>query len=168
MTDVAAPAVPRFADWMNERTKGRPTPAGFLRFHRWIYQTSEGRFGHGMIGAPCLILTTTGRRSRKARPAVLVYAKDGEGYVLAASNDGLENDPGWLFNVRAEPAVKLRVARQELTGIAQVVESFDPDYRRLWALLNATNHARYDGYQTRTKRPIPIVVIEPTSQVLAL
>jgi deazaflavin-dependent oxidoreductase (nitroreductase family) len=162
MTEAAAPAVPRIASWLNERTKDKATPAALLRLHRWLYQKSQGRCGHGMIGASCLVLTTTGQRSHEPRVCVLAYARDAERYVLTASNDGLDRDPAWLWNVRAEPSVTVQVARRMIMGSAQVVERASPDYLRLWSLVNAANHARYDGYQARTARPIPLVVIEPS------
>ena len=37
----------------------------------------------------------------------------------------------------------------------------DPDYARIWALVNKDNSDRYSGYQTRTTRPIPVVRLTP-------
>jgi hypothetical protein len=37
----------------------------------------------------------------------------------------------------------------------------DPDYARLWRIVNANNADRYDGYQARTSRPIPVVRLTP-------
>ena len=155
------PRVPTIAGWLNERTRGRPTPAGLLRFHRWLYRTSGGRLGHGLIGAPALVLTTVGRRSGRARVSVLVYARDGDRYVVAASNDGRDANPAWLLNVRAQPRVAVQVGRRRFHGRAQAIGASEAEHPRLWALMNATNHGRYRGYQARTQRPIPVVVIEP-------
>jgi len=159
----AVPEVPKIAGWINGQTKGRPTPAAFLRFHRWLYQTTDGRLGHGLVGAPSLVMFTTGRHSGKQRISVLIYGRDGDRFVVAASNDGLDHHPGWFFNVQVDPAVKLQVARNKLAGRAQVVETSSPEYSRLWALMNATNHGRYDGYQSKTERSIPLVVVTPSS-----
>lgn len=149
------PPVPRIAGWLNERTRGRPTPAAFLHFHCWLYRTSGGRLGHGLIGAPSLVLTTLGRRSGRARVNVLVYARDGDRYVVAASNDGRDTSPAWLLNVRAQPRVAVQVGRRRFRGRAQALEASEADHPRLWALMNATNHDRYHGYQTLTQRPNP-------------
>jgi deazaflavin-dependent oxidoreductase (nitroreductase family) len=162
MAGTTSTQVPRIASWVNRRTKGRPTPAAFLRFHRWLYLKSGGHFGHGLIGAPCLVLTTTGRRSAVHRSTVLVYAREDDRYVVAASNDGLDRDPSWLLNVRAEPNVKLQVGCYLLDGTARVVERSDPDYSRLWSTVNTVNHDRYDSYQAKTSRPIPLVIVEAT------
>jgi F420H(2)-dependent quinone reductase len=160
--EMTPPAVPKLASWMNERSKGKATPAWFLRFHQWIYRRSDGRLGHGMIGAPCLILTTTGRRSHQPRTCAVVYARDGDRLVLTASNEGLDRDPYWLRNVRADPAVVIQVARWKTEATVTVIDQDHPNYRRLWELVNTNNHRRYDGYQAKTTRPIPLVVIDPT------
>ena len=35
----------------------------------------------------------------------------------------------------------------------------DPDFERLWRLANENNSDRYDGYQSKTQRRIPVVVL---------
>ena len=110
---------------------------------------------------PTLLLRSTGRRSGKQRCNALVYAKDGVDYVLVASNGGSDRSPGWFFNVGEQPAVEVQVARDAAPGTARILESGDPDYDRLWRLVNEKNHGRYDAYQAGTARPIPLVVVTP-------
>jgi hypothetical protein len=43
-----------------------------------------------------------------------------------------------------------------------VVEPSDPDYERLWRIVNENNRDRYYAYQKQTSRPIPVVAITPT------
>ena len=114
-----------------------------------------------MIGVPTLLLRTTGRRSATQRTNALVYARDGNAYVLVASNGGDDSPPGWLFNVRAKPEVEIQVAKTKMAGTARVLEPGDQDYERLWRLVNDNNHNRYDGYQSKTSRPIPLIVVSP-------
>ncbi len=133
-----------------------------LRLHEAIYKASDGRLGHRMIGVPSLLLGTTGRRSGQPRTNALVYARDGDGYVVVASKGGGDRSPGWYFNALAAPEVEIQIARTRLPARARAVERGDPDYERLWAVANANNHARYDAYQTRTSRPIPLLVLTPT------
>ena len=61
---------------------------GFMRLHEAIYIRTDGRVGRRMIGVPTLLLRTTGRRSGLPRTVALVYAEDGDCYVLVASNHG--------------------------------------------------------------------------------
>jgi F420H(2)-dependent quinone reductase len=135
----------------------------YLRLHQAIYEGTDGRIGHRLAGTPSLLLRTTGRRSGARRTSALIYARDGAAYVVVGSNHGLDRDPAWLLNIRADPHVEIQVARQRSTGVAGVIESTDPDYARLWALVNRGNRDRYTGYQASTTRPIPIVTVSPSA-----
>ncbi len=133
----------------------------FLRLHERLYERTDGRVGHRMIGVPTLLLRSTGRRTGALRTNALVYVKDDNAYVLVASNGGEDRSPGWFFNVRAKPEVQIQIAQTKMAGTARVLEPGDQDYERLWRLVNDNNHNRYDGYQSKTSRPIPLVVVSP-------
>jgi deazaflavin-dependent oxidoreductase (nitroreductase family) len=136
--------------------------SGFMRLHAALYIRTDGRVGRRMIGVPTLLLRTTGRRSGLPRTVALVYAEDGDRYVMVASNHGWDRPPAWFVNLEAQPRVNVQVGRVHMDGAASVVTSDDPDYPRLWGLMNATNHNRYDDYQSKTTRPIPLVVVSPS------
>lgn len=133
-----------------------------LRVHERIYERTDGRVGHRMIGVPTLLLRTTGRRSGAARTNGLVYARDGDDYLVVASNGGADRAPGWLHNVRANPDVEVQVGRERQSGAARIVEPSDPGFERLWGIVNENNRDRYRAYQEKTERPIPVVAITPT------
>ncbi len=78
-----------------------------LRVHDALYQGTDGRIGHRMIGVPTLLLRTTGRRSGATRTNSLVYARDGSDYLLVPSNGGADQPPAWLHNLRANPEVEV-------------------------------------------------------------
>ena len=128
-----------------------------------MYDLSDGRVGHRVLGVPCLLLRTTGRRSGKSRTSALVYARDGEDYIVVASLGGSDTAPAWLHNVRAQPHVGVQVGRDRFAAVATVVERGEADYDRLWRLMNEVNRGRYDGYQAKTSRPIPLVRLTPTA-----
>jgi F420H(2)-dependent quinone reductase len=132
-----------------------------LRVHEAIYKATGGRVGHKMIGVPTLLLHTTGRRSGQPRTNALVYARDGGDYLVVASNGGADKAPGWYFNVRDKPSVEIQVGRDRQPAAARILEPADPDYARLWKIVNDNNHDRYDGYEKMTSRPIPIVALTP-------
>jgi F420H(2)-dependent quinone reductase len=132
-----------------------------LKVHEQIYKRTDGRLGHHMIGVATLLLDTTGRRSGARRTNALVYARDGEDYLLVASNGGADTPPAWLHNLRANPNVEIQVARERSKGKATAVEPSDPDYERLWKIVNENNRDRYTSYQQKTSRPIPVVVVTP-------
>lgn len=129
-----------------------------LHLHQSIYEASGGVIGHRLIGVPTLLLTTTGRRSGSPRTAALVYAKDDDGsLIVTASNGGADRAPGWLYNVKADDAVQIRLKRKQFAANAEVVGPERADYERLWALVNHNAHGRYERYQTNTDRPIELV-----------
>lgn len=132
-----------------------------LRLHQTLYERSDGRVGHGMIGVPTLLLRTTGRRSGARRTNALVYAPDGDEYLLVASNGGADRPPAWLHNLRAQPAVEIQIRRERHPATARIIEPSDPDYERLWKRVNENNHDRYAAYQSQTSRPIPVVAVKP-------
>jgi F420H(2)-dependent quinone reductase len=132
-----------------------------LKFHHQLYVRSGGRIGQGWLGVPCLLLTSTGRKSGAERVNSLTYAEDGQDYVLVASKGGAPQSPAWFFNVGANPAVTVQVGTRKFPATARVVNKGDVDYDRLWKLVNDNNRNRYDGYQKLTERPIPIVVLTP-------
>jgi deazaflavin-dependent oxidoreductase (nitroreductase family) len=133
-----------------------------LRLHERLYKATDGRIGHKMIGVPTLLLRSTGRRSGTTRTNALVYARDGADYLVVASNGGGDSDPAWLFNVRADPDVEIQIGRERQRASARILRPDDPDYARLWKLVDDGNHNRYSAYQEQTQRPIPIVVATPS------
>jgi deazaflavin-dependent oxidoreductase (nitroreductase family) len=116
--------------------------------------------GRRFAWIPCLVLGTRGRRSGLSRDSVLVYADDGDRRVVVASNGGDDRPPAWLLNAQADPAVQVQVGNDRYDAIARVVTPDDGDYARLWQLVNSINGNRYDAYQTKTTRPIALVVLE--------
>ena len=135
--------------------------AQVLKVHERMYKATDGRVGHKMIGVPTLLLRTTGRRTGQTRTNALVYAKDGNEYLVVASNGGADKPPAWLHNVKAKPDVEIQIGRDRHESTARVVEPGDPDYERQWKLVNENNKDRYYAYQKQTDRPIPVVAVTP-------
>jgi F420H(2)-dependent quinone reductase len=133
-----------------------------LRVHERLYIASDGRIGHRMLGVPSLLLRTTGRRSGVTRTNGLVYARDGDDYLVVASNGGADRAPGWLHNLRANPAVEIQIGRTRQRATARIIERSDPDYDRVWKLVNENNGDRYSAYQQQTARPIPVIALTPS------
>ena len=133
-----------------------------LRVHERLYVASDGRIGHKMLGVPSLLLRTTGRRSGQTRTNGLVYARDGDDYLVVASNGGADRAPGWLHNLRANPTVEIQIGRERQPATARIIERSDPDYERVWKLVNENNGDRYNAYQQKTARPIPVIALTPS------
>jgi F420H(2)-dependent quinone reductase len=135
--------------------------SGVLRVHDRVYKATGGRVGHRVLGVPTLLLRTVGRRSGEPRTSSLVYARDGADYLVVASKGGSDQPPAWLLNLEAKPEVEIQIGRDRQQARCRVVDSSDPDFARLWKIVNDENGDRYTAYQKETSRPIPVVVITP-------
>ena len=91
------------------------------------------------------------------------YARDGDDYLVVASKSGDPKAPGWYHNLKANPNVEINVGPKRFAVTAQPVVPGDPDYVRLWDVVNnmKNNKNRYIGYQKKTSRPIPVVRLTP-------
>ena len=128
-----------------------------LQAHAFIYEHTDGLLGHRLLGVPCLMLRTTGRKTGQTRTNSLVYVRDGDRYLVVASKGGNPKAPAWLLNLRANPVVEVQIGPTRFQATATEIGPGDPDYARLWKLVNQNNAGRYDEYQKKTTRPIPIV-----------
>lgn len=128
----------------------------FGKEHVERYRATDGREGHDWKGTTVLLLTTTGRRSGEQRTTPLIYQQDGDRYVLVASQGGAPDHPGWYHNLTADPEAELQVWGERFKARAHTAQGEERE--RLWKLMTATWPA-YDGYQARTEREIPVVVL---------
>ncbi len=112
-----------------------------------------------MLLIPSLLLHTVGAKTGQARTAALTYARDGDDYLIVASKGGDPRAPGWYHNLRKHPDVEIHVGPRRLAVTARAVLPDDPDYPRLWQIVNKNNGNRYTAYQQKTSRPIPVVVL---------
>jgi deazaflavin-dependent oxidoreductase (nitroreductase family) len=91
----------------------------------------------------------------------LTYAEDGDSYLIVASKGGDDRSPGWYHNLRKNPNVEINVGPKRFAVTARKVTPEDAEYARLWEIVNKNNANRYAGYQKKTSRPIPVVVLSP-------
>jgi len=78
--------------------------------------------------------------------------------VVIASKGGAPQHRGWFHNLTAEPNVEIQVGRERIPVRARIAEG--EERSRLWARADEVNQGQFDVYQSRTKRPIPVVVLE--------
>jgi deazaflavin-dependent oxidoreductase (nitroreductase family) len=122
------------------------------------YEETDGGVGHQWNGAPCLILTTTGRGSGAPRKVPLIYGRDGDRYLVVASKGGAPEHPDWYRNLVAHPDVEVQVLGDRFRATARPARG--EERARLWPIMTAV-WPNYDVYVTRTDREIPLVVLEP-------
>lgn len=130
------------------------------QLHRALLRLTRGRVGSRLGSMPVIELITRGRRTGESRSALLTVAvRDGDRLVIVASRGGDDAHPAWFLNLEADPRVQVgepgRPARPMRARIADVHER-----ERLWPLVVAA-YRGYAGYQRRTDRVIPLVLLEP-------
>ena len=128
--------------------------------HRALLRLSFGRLGWSAAKMPVLELTTVGRRSGQPRSVMLTSPfQEGDTLVIVASRGGDPHHPAWFLNLveHAEVQVELRDQPRH-TRIARVAT---PEERaRIWPQITV-RYRNYAGYQRKTDREIPVVVLEP-------
>ncbi len=130
----------------------------FGQEHVRRYRETGGEVGHiWKEGSTVLLLTTTGRKTGAETTTPLIYASDGDKYVIIASKGGAPDDPGWYRNLVKTPEVELQVLDDVFHARARTAEGAERD--RLWAKANEV-WPHYAEYQEKTDREIPVVVLE--------
>ena len=128
--------------------------------HRGAIRLSFGRVGWSALDMPVLELTTVGRRTGRPRTVLLTSPLQLAGtYVVVASRGGDDQPPAWLGNLVARPEVQVAVGgRPRQPMCARVATA--AERAELWPKVIA-EHTMYGGYQRRTAREIPLVMLEP-------
>lgn len=129
----------------------------FTGGHAALYRLSGGRLAGRMGGGRVVLLTTTGRKSGKRRTTPLISFEHGGDIVLIASNGGGDSHPAWWLNLRAHPAATIRRGREELGVTARAAQG--EERAQLWSRI-VEGSKQYTGYQAKTSREIPVVVLE--------
>lgn len=129
-------------------------------FNRQIideFRANKGETSGPFKGRLLLLLTTTGAKTGQSRTTPLVYSRDGNRVVIIASKGGAPTHPAWYLNLVAHPEVTLEVGAEKFKARASVVEGAERD--RLYAQHAAAMPA-FNEYQQKTKRRIPVVVLD--------
>ena len=140
--------------------------ADWAREHVHRYRASNGADGHiwtGFDGSgnfPCLLLTTKGRKSLENRTTPLIYGKNGDSFIVIASQGGRPVHPGWYHNLNAEPRVEVQVKDRLFEADARTAT--EDKRAALWSMM-AEIYPPYDDYQKKADatRQIPVVILTP-------
>jgi deazaflavin-dependent oxidoreductase (nitroreductase family) len=126
--------------------------------HRVLFWLTRGTVGRRLVGNDVLLLTTVGRRSGHRHTVPLLYLTDGDRLVVIASYGGRDRHPDWYLNLAADPAVVAQVRGSRLVMRARTAT---PEERASWWPRVVAAYDGYRGYQSRTSRQIPVVILEP-------
>ncbi|MEO8887757.1 MAG: nitroreductase/quinone reductase family protein [Jatrophihabitantaceae bacterium] len=130
--------------------------------HRTLLKVSGNHLGKDFSGMPALELTTIGRKSGQSRSVMLTAPLvEGDVLVVVASRGGDDVHPAWFLNLRDNPAVEVTRPGQARQAMHARVASAE-ERARMWPLITG-KHKNYAGYQRKTDREIPLVLLEPIS-----
>lgn len=128
---------------------------------RIVYKLTSSRHTavNLLFGVPIITVTTIGAKSGRPRSVPLIGVPDGESFILIASNWGQDRHPGWYYNMRKNPDVKVSINGLDVDFIAQEVTG--EERTRYWNKASAI-YGGYNAYEKRVEgRKIPVMVLTP-------
>jgi deazaflavin-dependent oxidoreductase (nitroreductase family) len=131
----------------------------FTGLHRVIYNASSGKLLNTGLGMPVVVLTTIGRTSGQPRQTMLTVPYQWDDKItLVASNGGDNREPNWCRNIRENGDVEVTLKGETTKMRAHVAT--ETERAEIWPKITEA-HRNYAGYQKRTDREIPVVILEP-------
>jgi deazaflavin-dependent oxidoreductase (nitroreductase family) len=118
------------------------------------FRANEGKVGGQFEGFPLLILTSTGAKSGTKRENLIGYFDiDGKIYVIGSAA-GRDASPGWVFNLRADPAASVEIGADPPRDVT--ARELPRDERdRIYAIV-VDRAPGFGEYEKRTDRVIPV------------
>lgn len=130
--------------------------------HRAIRTVTGGRLGDRIGSMPVIELVTVGRRSGRPHSVLLTSpVRLGDAWVVVASKGGDDRHPHWFLNLRANPEVEVVAGGRRTRARARVLDAAEK--AEIWPRV-VSAYRGYEGYQRRTDRDIPLVVLEPVRE----
>ena len=130
----------------------------FGKVQVFVFRLTHGKGMTSMRGMPILLLNSVGRKTGKKRTTPLMYLRNGENYVIIASNNGRDKHPSWFHNIRNSSQVEIEVPGNRLEVIPSIATETDKE--QLWSQL-ISKAPFYEAYRKGTTRVIPMIVLQP-------
>lgn len=126
--------------------------------HRLVQGITRGRMGWSMGKMPVLELTTKGRKSGLPHSIMLISPlQENNAIVIVASRGGDDFHPAWFLNLRDNPQVEVAYEGKPKKKMTARVAT-PSERERMWPLVTA-RYKGYAGYQSKTTREIPLVIL---------
>ena len=137
-----------------------PSPQGWVRDQVELIESSGGTEGTELRGMPVIVVTNRGVKSGKLRKTPLMRVEHEGKYAAVASQGGAPEHPSWYFNVLADPQVEVQDGPVRRDYVAREITG---DEKREWWRRAVDAFPPYREYQMKTKREIPVFLLEPVS-----
>jgi deazaflavin-dependent oxidoreductase (nitroreductase family) len=145
-------------------TRGARQPSGFAA--RWMNKVMANRLrrkgGGKFMGMNALVLTTNGRKSglERSNPVAWFPGLDGS-WLIVASAGGSAGNPAWYYNIAAHPdQVQIDVEGRKVAVTAEQLHG--AERAEAWQQIT-TAAPRFNGYQQKTDRELPVIRLVPRS-----
>lgn len=117
---------------------------------RRVISRTRGRYTLlGPIGAPTVLLSTTGSKSGLQRTTPLLYCRDGDRLLVIGSNFGQDHHPAWTTNLLARPEAVVTMGGRDIPVTATALAGAERE-RAVAAFVELT--PVYATYLQRTSR----------------
>jgi deazaflavin-dependent oxidoreductase (nitroreductase family) len=134
-----------------------PSTSGWARKQAEQFEESHGAKAADLRGKPIIVLTSVGAKTGKLRKTALMRVEHDGQYAVVASKGGADTNPVWVYNLTKNPHVELQDGELKLDYVAREVS--DGEKAEWWARALEV-WPDYAGYQRKTKRQIPVFVLE--------
>src|SRR6516162_827792 len=121
---------------------------------RYVIERTHGRYtALGPLGAPTMLLTTTGAVTGQTRTTPLLFARDGDNLLVAGSNFGQEHHPAWSKNLIVHPDATATVGGKAVPVTAELLrgEEAQAGFEKMIEVVPV-----YAVYRNRTDRVIRV------------
>lgn len=130
------------------------------RMDNTILKLTKGKFSAaGLLGWLIIQLRTVGAKTNQSHTIPLLGVMENERIALIATNFGGAHNPGWYYNLKANPECDVIIKGSSGKYVAR--ELMGNEYKHYWQLANSY-FAGYEKYKQRAAhRHIPVMLLEP-------
>jgi deazaflavin-dependent oxidoreductase (nitroreductase family) len=121
------------------------------------FRANDGKVGGQFEGAPLLLLHSIGAKSGAERVSPMMYQATNAGFAVFASAAGADKNPDWYHNLIANPDVQIEVGTDILDVRAR--EAVGDERELIWTT-QKRDYPGFAGYEAKTERVIPVLVLE--------
>ena len=139
-----------------------PSTADWARKQAERYEETDGETAGLLRGRPVIVLTSVGAKTGRLRKTALMRVEHEGRYAVVASLGGAARHPVWYHNLKANPHVELQDGPTKRDYLAREVTA---DEKSVWWARAVDTWPDYAKYQAKTRREIPVFVLEPFEDV---
>jgi len=135
-------------------------PRALVGIDRGVFRLSRGRTTLSALtsGLPIVMLTTIGARTGEPRSLPVLALPDGDRLIVVASNYGRSSNPGWYYNIRANPYVKITWRGSSVEMHARELSG---EERRRYLARGLEAYPWWQQYDRRAApRQLPVIMLE--------